>query len=60
MVKGQVASCKLTDFLAGQVLAGLVISQYGWLGSPIRPINAWNALGMLFLIAGAVLTEIGH
>ena len=50
----------MVTMLAGQVIAGLVISQYGWLGSPIRPMNAWNALGVLFLIGGAALTVIGH
>ena len=31
--------------LAGQVIAGLVISQYGWLGSAVRPIKGWNGFG---------------
>jgi len=46
--------------LTGQVIAGLVISQYGWLGSAVRPINGWNGLGIVFVIAGAVLSVVGH
>jgi len=50
----------MVTMLAGQVIAGMVISQYGWLGSAVRPINGWNAIGVLFVIAGAVLTVVGH
>ncbi|MCD6495621.1 DMT family transporter, partial [Candidatus Bipolaricaulota bacterium] len=46
--------------LTGQVIAGLVISQYGWLGSAMRPINGWNILGVLLVIMGAIFTVIGH
>jgi len=50
----------MVTMLTGQVIAGLVISQYGWLGSPVQPINGWNVLGVLFLTGGAVLTVIGR
>jgi len=50
----------MVTMLTGQVIAGLVISQFGWLGSPVQPINGWNGLGVLLLIAGAALTAIGH
>jgi len=33
------AGLAMATMLAGQVIAGLVISQYGWLGSPVQPIN---------------------
>ena len=54
------ASPAMVTMLTGQVIAGLSISQFGWLGSPVRPINGWNRLGVLLLITGAVLTVIGH
>ena len=50
----------MVTMLAGQVIAGLVISQYGWLGSPVRPINGWNGLGVVLVIAGAILSVVGH
>lgn len=50
----------MVTMLAGQVIAGLVISQYGWLGSPVRRITGWNGLGVVFVIAGAMLTVVGH
>ena len=50
----------MVTMLTGQVIAGLVISQFGWLSSPVQPINGWNGLGVLLLITGAVLTVIGH
>jgi len=46
--------------LTGQVICGLIISQYGWLGSPVQPMNGWNALGVLLLLGGAILTVVGH
>ena len=49
----------MVTMLTGQVIAGLVISQYGWLGSAVRPINGWNRLGVVLVIAGAVLTVVG-
>ena len=50
----------MVTMLTGQVIAGLIISQYGWLGSAVRPINGWNGLGVVLVIAGAVLTVVGH
>lgn len=50
----------MVTMLTGQVISGLIISQYGWLGSPVQPLNGWNALGVLLLIGGAALTVIGH
>jgi len=50
----------MVTMLTGQVISGLIISQFGWLGSPVQPINSWNGLGVLFLIGGAILTVIGH
>ena len=50
----------MVTMLTGQVICGLIISQYGWLGSPVQPMNGWNGVGVVFLIAGAVLSVVGH
>jgi bacterial/archaeal transporter family-2 protein len=41
--------------LAGQIVGGLVLSHFGWLGSPVRPISAINALGALVMLGGVFL-----
>src|SRR4030095_1882338 len=33
--------------LAGQILSGMVLSHFGWLGSPVQPITLQSALGGL-------------
>jgi transporter family-2 protein len=45
----------MITLLAGQVIGGLVLSHFGWLGSPVRPISATNILGVLIMIGGVVL-----
>ncbi|SEK92605.1 transporter family-2 protein [Parapedobacter koreensis] len=39
--------------IAGQVVAGMVFSHYGLLGSPIEPISWIKVLGVILLISGA-------
>jgi len=41
--------------LAGQILGALVLSHFGWLGSPVQPITMMTALGALVMFAGVVL-----
>ena len=41
--------------LAGQVIGGLVMSHFGWLGSPVEPINVVKIVGTLLMIAGAAI-----
>jgi transporter family-2 protein len=41
--------------IAGQVIAGMVVSHYGLLGSPVEPISITKILGALLLIGGAGL-----
>jgi transporter family-2 protein len=43
------------SLLAGQVLGGMVLSHFGWLGSPVQRISATNVIGALVMIAGVVL-----
>lgn len=41
--------------LAGQVVGGMVLSHFGWLGSPVQPVTLTNVVGTLLLLGGAVL-----
>jgi transporter family-2 protein len=41
--------------LAGQITGALVLSHFGWLGSPVQPITMMSALGALVMFAGVVL-----
>jgi len=49
------AGTVMIALLAGQVIGGLVISHYGWLGSPVRPITVSKLAGVLIMIGGVVL-----
>ena len=41
--------------LAGQVIGGLIMSHFGWLGSPVQPITVTKVVGVLVMVAGVVL-----
>jgi bacterial/archaeal transporter family-2 protein len=41
--------------LAGQIIGGLVLSHFGWLGSPVQPITLTKILGSLVMVGGVVL-----
>jgi|SRR5579871_6347393 len=41
--------------LAGQIVGGLVLSHYGWLGSPQEPVTLTRALGALVVLGGAAM-----
>ena len=41
--------------LAGQILSGMVLSHFGWLGSPVQPVTMRSVLGALVLLMGTVL-----
>ena len=52
----QVGAFGLTmGLLAGQIISGMVLSHFGWLGSPVQPIKALNLLGAAVMVAGVVL-----
>ena len=42
--------------LGGQLISAMVLSHYGWLGSPKQPATPMNLLGVVVLIVGIVLT----
>ena len=41
--------------LSGQILGALVLSHFGWLGSPVQPITAMSAIGAAIMLAGVIL-----
>ena len=41
--------------LFGQIVSSLVLSHYGWLGSPTQPITMRSVLGALVMLVGVVL-----
>lgn len=49
------AGSLMITLLAGQVIGGLMLSHFGWLGSPVEPITAAKVFGVLIMIGGVVL-----
>jgi transporter family-2 protein len=49
----------MITLLAGQVLGGLLMSHFGWLGSPVQPISLTKLAGVVVMIAGVVLATFG-
>ncbi len=49
----------MITLLAGQVLGGLIMSHFGWLGSPVQPITAVKVVGVLVMIVGVILATRG-
>ena len=43
--------------LAGQIISAMVLSHYGWLGSPKQPITPMGILGVAVMAIGIVLTR---
>ena len=42
--------------LVGQIVSGMVLSHFGWLGSPKQPLVTANLIGVVVMIVGIVLT----
>jgi transporter family-2 protein len=49
------AGSVMITLLAGQVLGGLLMSHYGWLGSPVQPVTLTRLAGVVVMIGGVVL-----
>lgn len=45
----------MISLLVGQILGGLVLSHFGWLGSPEKPVSMMNMIGAAVMIAGVLL-----
>ena len=44
--------------LTGQVIGALVLSHFGWLGSPQEPITGLKVVGALVMLAGAAIATL--
>jgi transporter family-2 protein len=49
----------MITLLAGQVIGGLLLSHFGWLGSPVQPISATKIFGVVIMIGGVMLATYG-
>ena len=49
------ARAMFITLIAGQVLGGMILSHFGWLGSPVQRISLTNLLGAAVMICGVVL-----
>jgi bacterial/archaeal transporter family-2 protein len=43
--------------LAGQIVSAMVLSHYGWLGSPRQPVTLMGLVGVIVMVIGIVLTR---
>ena len=43
--------------LAGQIISAMVLSHYGWLGSPKQPVTPMGIVGVVVLVIGVMLTR---
>ena len=53
------ASFFFISLMTGQILGGMILSHFGWLGSPVQPVTARNVIGALVMIGGVVLATSG-
>jgi bacterial/archaeal transporter family-2 protein len=49
------AGSVMITLLAGQILGGLLMSHYGWLGSPVQPVTLTRLAGVVVMIGGVVI-----
>ena len=45
----------MLGLLAGQILGGMALSHFGWLGSPVQPVSITNLIGALVMVGGVLL-----
>ena len=45
----------MITLLAGQVIGGLVLSHFGWLGSPVQPITLAKLAGVGVMVGGVAI-----
>ena len=45
--------------LGGQILSAMMLSHFGWLGSPVQPVTITNVVGALVMIGGIYLSTRG-
>jgi len=50
----------MITLLAGQVIGGLLMSHFGWLGSPVQPITLMKLVGVAVMIGGVSLATFSE
>jgi transporter family-2 protein len=45
----------VTLIIIGQLLVGMLIDHFGWLGAQVHPVTLFRLLGVVLLLAGAYL-----
>ncbi len=53
------AGSVMITLIAGQVIGGLILSHYGWLGSPVQPLTLTKIAGVAIMIGGVALATYG-
>lgn len=48
----------MITLLAGQVIGGLVLSHFGWLGSPVQPISPMKIVGVAVMVGGVAMATL--
>ena len=43
--------------LAGQIVSAMLLSHFGWLGSPKQPVTPMGIVGVVVLVIGVILTK---
>jgi transporter family-2 protein len=49
------ARAMFITLIAGQVFGGMILSHYGWLGSPVQHISLTNFVGAAVMVVGVAL-----
>jgi bacterial/archaeal transporter family-2 protein len=44
--------------LAGQIISAMLLSHYGWLGSPQQPTTLMGLVGVVVMVIGIILTKM--
>jgi transporter family-2 protein len=45
----------MISLLAGQIFGGMLLSHFGWLGSPVQPVTLTNLMGALVMMGGVAM-----
>jgi transporter family-2 protein len=49
------AGAVMITLLAGQIFGGMLMSHFGWLGSPVKPVSPINLAGAAVMVSGVLL-----
>lgn len=52
------AGSMMITLLVGQIVGGLLMSHFGWLGSPVDPVTPLKLLGVALMVGGAALATM--